>query len=302
MDNQSRIGIGASAMIAVILCFVPLLGWFYAGLAIFACALVALWGLWPLGRAAWSFAARHENWIRKAAVVCGLLLFGIGVGGLLGSGDYVFWAVAPNMGPIVWNFEDTARGRGYFLDLQKPLQPPNQEIVVAGFGAHGKNITAEPITDFDGYLRSDKNNEHLPIRILAANASIVNACSFLVPTLPQDTLGIPAFADFNVSTSEKPIFLNRFEGMPLSRFLNEFVPFTIVTTYGGKLYQRHFTREEVDRQVAILEKAAAPSANPYVIRKTTAPVVTVIPPPLTTLIPPNATPIPPDVTGKVPEK
>ena len=72
-------------------------------------------------------------------------------------------------------------------------------------------------------------------------------------------------------------------------------------TYNGKKYQRHFTREEVDKQVAILEKLVAPSANPFVIRKSTAPAVNFTPAPLSPLIPPNATPVP-DVTGKIPEK
>ena len=274
----------------------PLLGWGISGSIMAVCAVVAAWGFWPLLKE--HAVAISKYWKgpgRRHAALVGVLCLGVGIGALIRTNNFALWSKYSGTGPIIWNFEDTARGRGYFLDMQKP---PNQEMIIAGFGAHGKNITSEPITDFEGYLRSDKNNETLPIYILAANAVAANACTFSVPTLPKDTLGIPAFADFNISTSKKPIFINRFEGMPLSRFLNEFVPFTIVMKYDGKTYRRHFTREEVDRQIAVLEKLAGPPPNPYVIRKETAPAVTIVPP-LTSLIPPTTTPAP---VGKVPEK
>ncbi len=300
MDKQTRVGIGASAIVALILYFAPNLGWLYAGPAVAVCAAVAIWGLWPLATGGKETVAQYwKKSGKKDAFSVGLVLIGIGIGIAINHHDLFAWSATENTGPIVWNFEDTARGRGYFLDVQKQ---PGKDGIVAGFGAHGKNITSEPITDFNAYLRSDRNNEQLPVYILAVSAVVANACTPLLPTLPQDTLGIPAFADFNISTSKKPIVINHFEGMPLSQFMNEFVPFTIVMTYGGQKYQRHFTNEEVDRQIAMLEKLAAPSVNPYVIRKSTAPAVTVTFPPLTPLTAPNATPIPPDATGKIPEK
>jgi hypothetical protein len=82
---------------------------------------------------------------------------------------------------------------------------------------------------------------------------------------------------------------------PCSRFLNQFTPFTIVMKYDGRNYQRHFSRAEVDTQVALLEKVAGPITTPHIVRKPSAPVVHF--PPLSTVRPPNA-----DVTGKIPEK
>lgn len=299
LDTSARIGLGGTALFTLAGLGVPLFGWEILGPIMAVCALVAMWGFWPLLRDRLPVIFKYLRGAgMRHAMLAGMLILGLGIGDLIGTNNFVFWDKYPGTGPIVWNFEDAARGRGYFLDLQKQ---PDRGVVVAGFGAHGKNITSEPVMDFDGYLRSDRNNERLPVYILAANATIANACTPLLPTLPQDTLGIPAFADFNVSTSKKPIVINRFEGLTLSEFENEFVPFTIVMTYGGNKYQRHFTKEEVDRQIAMLEKLAAPSLNPYVIRKSTAPPVTIALPPLSPLISPNATPVP-ETTEKVPEK
>jgi hypothetical protein len=196
----------------------------------------------------------------------------------------------PNTGAIVWNFEDTAKGRGYFLNMQKPT---GQDVLIVGFGAHGKNISDEPITDFDGYLRSDKTNEKLPIYILAFSADVANACTLPIPTLPSDTLGIPAFADFDVVTYKSPFYMNVLnQGVPLSKFLSEFVPFTVVLNYNGQKYQKHFSKADVDLQVAILEKLSAPRTNPFILRKKSAPT-NLTPPPLSLPMSSN-----PDVTGK----
>jgi hypothetical protein len=300
MAKQTQLGIGAAAMLALIMYAAPYIGFWAIPLLVLTFGM-AVWGFWPLySRFLPSKNATSDYFRGVAKTVFGfaiILMLGIGLGRV---DKYEFWKSWSDTGPIVWNFEDTARGKGYFLDMQKR---PGEEIVIAGFGARGKNTTADPITDFDGYLRSDKTNQTLPIYIMAANAAIANACTITIPSLPKDTLGIPALADFAISTSKKPLFVNTsYEGLSLSQFLNEFVPFTIVMEYDGKKHQRHFTREEVDRQVAILEKVAAPSTNPYVIRKSTAPEVNTALPSLSPLIPPNATPVPPDITGKVPDK
>jgi hypothetical protein len=299
LDASTRIGLGGTALFTLAGLGMPILGWEISGPIMVVCALVAGWGCWPLLRERTASVATYwKGSGRRHAALVAVLLVGVAIDGFIRTNSFAIWSRSFGTGEIAWNFEDTARGKGYFLDMQKPL---GSELMVAGFGAHGKNTSSEPITDFDGYLRSDKNNETLPVYILAADPIVTSACTFLKPSLPKDTLGIPAFADFNISTSKKPIILNQYEGMPLSRFLNEFVPFTIVLKYNGKSYQRHFTKEEVDRQVAILEKLAGPPPDPYVIRKSTAPAVTVPPPPLATLIPPDVTRAP-DFTGTVPEK
>jgi hypothetical protein len=307
VDNQTRIGIGASIAAGLAIYFAPTFG-LATGPILFICAVAAIWGLLPLVSPFIQAGSKYLNGPgRRHVVVAGLLLLGVGVGGIIDGGQYTAWKLSPNTGRVVWNFEQTASGHGYFLNLQKPQ---NEGIRVIGFGAHGRNNSAEPINDFSGYIRSDVTNETIPLYIMAAVSDTPNACIPTANTLPKDTLGIPGFADFDIVSFEKTFFINvTNEGPSLSKFLTTFVPFTVVMRYDGKTYQRQFSREEVDRQVAILEKAAGPITNPHVVRKPSAlpPAM----PPLTTLVPPQkASPVPPgapnpsppdvDVTGKLP--
>jgi hypothetical protein len=310
MEVQTRIGVGASAVFALVSYFTPTLGWVISTPILAVCGIIALWGLWPLARSLPLAAARYWNSSgRKHAVGLGILLVGVGLGWAVSNGQNFAWTLSPDTGRIVWNFEQAATGHGYFLNMQKPA---NQEVRIIGFGAHGKNNSAEPISDFEANLRSDATNETIPIYIVAAEADAVNACTLAAPTLPKDTLGIPGFADFDIVSYEKPYVLNvLYDGKALSNFLRTFVPFTIIMHYDGKTYQRRFSKDEVDRQVAILEKAAGPITNPHVVRKRSLPPAA--PPPLTTLTHPQSSPVPPgllplkpppapdaDVTGKIP--
>ena len=67
-------------------------------------------------------------------------------------------------GRIVWNFEQTARGAGYFLTMQKT---GDGGFRVIGFRAPGKNTSSDPVSTFSGYMRSDKTNAQIPIYIFA---------------------------------------------------------------------------------------------------------------------------------------
>ncbi len=274
VDKQTRIGVGAGAMIALILYFVPNLGWPLAASAIFVCALVACWGLWPIITGGKEPLLRYwETSAKKDAMRVGLVLLGIGIGLVIAHRSLLVWTTVTDTGPIAWNFEDTARGHGYFLDMQKT---GDQEVTVAGFGAVGKNIKSEPIDDFEGYIRSDLTNKKSPIYVMAANAGTAHACMLSVPTPPEETLGIPAFSLFAVVTHKKPLYVNipYDDSVSATKFKNEFAPFTVVMKYAGKEYKRQFSRAEVDLQLAIFTKASDPPSNPYVARKETAPPIT----------------------------
>jgi hypothetical protein len=71
-----------------------------------------------------------------------------------------------------------------------------------GIGAHGKNITTNPITRISGYMRSELTNATLPIYIVAQDPdeTKVQTCfaQATIPTLPEETYGIPGFADFDI--------------------------------------------------------------------------------------------------------
>jgi hypothetical protein len=214
------------------------------------------------------------------------------------------------LGNIVWNFEQTARGDGYFLNLQKVL--PNGEIHVTGFGAHGKSNVNSPISNFKGYLRSDLTNVQIPILIAAqdpddAAKALVCVGQPWVPTSPDETFGIPPFADFDIVTFEKPFVQPGIDGITLTKFMNDFVPFTIVIEYEGTKYQRQFSKAEVELQVALFQRSLTPQTNPRVMRKVNAKPAPLTP--LTTLLPANlpknppglASPIPPAGLPKLPE-
>jgi hypothetical protein len=48
MDIPTRIGLGGSALFTLAGLIGPIIGWWIAGPIMFACALVAAWGFWPL--------------------------------------------------------------------------------------------------------------------------------------------------------------------------------------------------------------------------------------------------------------
>jgi hypothetical protein len=302
VETQTRIGIGASAMLALIFYFAPNLGWLWAIPALFICAVVAAWGLWPAVKAGvpskdavirfWGESGKRQFYS------IGLVLMGILIGSIISYRDSISLSVTKGTGPIIWNFEEAASGHGYFLNLQKTSN--GGEVMVSSFGAHGKNNSSEPINDFEGFIRSDLTNETAPLYLIALESSATNVCSPSAPTLPKDTSGIPPFADFDIVSSKKPFYVNIIsEGaQPVSNFMSRSVPFTVVVRYSGKTYQRQFSKAEVDKQVALLEKLAGPITIPHVVRKESAPPVPL--PPLATPRPPATTS--PDITGKIPKQ
>jgi len=165
-------------------------------------------------------------------------------------------------GRIVWNFEQTARGAGWFLTLQRTN---DQEIRFINFGAHGKNTSTDPITQFSGYVRSDLTNAQLPIYLLAQNAGATAALACFanpwIPTLPEDTFGIPPLADFDITTFDKFFIVSGKDGIPISSFLNNFGAFTVVLEYDGMTFQRHFSIEEIKRQIDLFERSLNPKSK-----------------------------------------
>jgi hypothetical protein len=217
-------------------------------------------------------------WTLVALGFMGALALGIAIGGLLLRGGPLASVGAQSTGRITWNFDQTARGEGYFLNMNRLN---NEEIRVIGFGGHGKNTSNDPITEFSGFIRSDLTNEQKPIYILAqvSDPQPGQPVPFppvtMLPTLPEDTFGIPGLADFDITTHNKAVIETGKDGLPLTQFLKEWGAFTVVLKYDGTTVERHFTRTEVDGQVALLEKSMNPQGTigPRVTRKQTAPPV-----------------------------
>ncbi len=191
-----------------------------------------------------------------------------------------------SLGRVTWDFEQSARGFSYFLNM---IKVPNQEIRVLGFQAHGKNNSPDPISQIRGNLHSDLTNVPHPIYILAQDLdeTKIAACIPKIPTLPDETFGIPAFADFDIATYEKLFAEIGKDGVPASKFLSDYAPFTVALEYDGATYSRHFTRTEVVKQIEIFEKSLNLESIPRVVRKVDAPKPIMAP-----LHLPQATPIP----------
>ena len=181
---------------------------------------------------------------------------------------------AQSTGRIAWNFDQTARGEGYFLNMGKLN---DGEIHVAGFGAHGKNTSKDPITEFKGYIRSDLTNAQLPIYIIAFgpdHQARPGEISFpnMFPTLPEETYGIPGLAEFDIVTHKTQAIQSGVDGMPLSKFLREFGAFTLVLEYDGIKLEKQFTADSIKKQLELFDKSLNPqnATIPRVTRKPNA--------------------------------
>jgi hypothetical protein len=262
----------------------------------------------------WSGPAKASTlaWAQKnggiAVPVAILLAFGYAVGPQTYRKAVSTFNGAPQPnGPIAWNIEQAAQGSAYFLNMMKTF---GKELRILGFQAHGRNISTDPISHLSGYIRSDLTNAQIPIYLQAQDAdqTKIHACfpHPWIPTAPDETYGIPGFAEFDIGTYEKPfveISLTEGvkEGVTAADFLATFVPFTVVLEYDGGNIKRKFSRTEVEQQFTIFEAGLNPLSNPHVLRKTDARPPTLAPLhpliPLATPVPSNNTP-----TGTIPPK
>jgi len=202
---------------------------------------------------AW-FAGKFREWAlrlggRKVtmlylglAIICAIGL-GFSIGKLLGRSEAGVPSTTAtsntDTGRIAWNFGQQARGEANFLNLGRLN---NEEIRVVGFGAHGKNTSKDPITEFKGIARSDLTNEQLPIYIIAHDPKAADQGPFHsseIPTLPEETFGIPGMAEFDIVTHKSSIIKTGADGVPVSKFLKEFGAFTVILEYDGLKIERH---------------------------------------------------------------
>jgi hypothetical protein len=217
-------------------------------------------GKMPVGAQAWMLAQSKRWW--PVALIFAFLY-------LVGPAAYDRAVGLGHSDKVAWNLEQAAAGEGYFLNM---LKLSDGEIRVLGFQAHGKNNKADPINELSGTFRSDVTNIPLPIYLLAQDAddTKIPVCVPRIPTVPQETFGVPGFADFDLATYDKFFADPQIDGMPVDKFMNQYVPFTISLTYDGVRFVRHYSKEEVQRQIAEFEKTLSVQSAPRVIRRTTA--------------------------------
>jgi hypothetical protein len=203
-------------------------------------------------------------------LLCALGL-GVVIGALLMRGGS---PEAPrSTGRIVWNFDQMARGQANFLNLGRLNQ---DEIRVLGFGAHGKNTSKDPITEFSGYVRSDLTNARLPIFIVAENPDAPAQMNPFepshIPTRPEETFGIPGLADFDIVSHEQAMPQTGVDGIPISKFLREFGSFTVVLEYDGLKVEQQFSSEQIRKTIEKFEHDLNPQPTtiPRVTRRPNA--------------------------------
>jgi hypothetical protein len=166
------------------------------------------------------------------------------------------------------------QGESFFLAIGRIN---DQELRVVGFQAHGKNTSTDPISDINGFVRSDRTNEQRPIYLAAEDLTPdPNRPAYvpvpMLPTSPDDTFGIPGLADLDIQTFDQPFMQNGIDGVPISRFMREFGAFTLILNYDGITVERHFRTDQMMSQVALLEKQthSQNTSTPRIARKPTA--------------------------------
>jgi hypothetical protein len=248
-------------------------------------------------------ARQSDRWWPAALLVAFIYAAGPG----LYQRTFPSTAKLQSTGRIAWNIEQAAQGGGYFLNMTKLN---DHEIRVLGFQAHGKNNSNDPISQISGYIRSDKTNAQRPIYLQAQDQEENKALACFphpwIPTLPDQTFGIPPLADFEIGTYDKPYAEVGKDGIPLSQFLSTFSPFTVVLEYDGTKLERRFSQAEINKQIEIFQKSLNPLSAPHILRTENAAPAHF--PNLRPLTPsPQATPVPSlpgdhTITGKIPSK
>jgi hypothetical protein len=218
-----------------------------------------------------SYLQRQKKMLPYIAIgALGLILVGISLGALWAGG----LNGAPNTGRIVWNFDDPLKkNTDYFLVMTKA--GPNGETRIGGFQVVGKNTSGDPVSQFKGTFRVDHTNKTDPFYILA-NEDVSKAKTpfdGVIPTLPEDTYGIPGLADFKIQTFEKVVFETGKDGVPAEQFLRNSVPFTVILEYDGLKIERKFSKQQIEEEVKRFERFSDPANSnliPRILRKPTA--------------------------------
>jgi hypothetical protein len=201
----------------------------------------------------------------------GLLLVGIAVGALW-TGGVGLSPMRPNTGRLVWNFDDPAKQASDYILVMSSGGPGSLRI--GGIQITGKNTSSDPVTQFKGYIRVDRTNKSSPFYLVAGEEK-GGAGPFhdIIPTLPEETYGIPGLAEFKITTFEKPFFETGKDGIPADEFIKEDTPLTLVLEYDGIKVERKFSTKDIEEQIRRFEAFSNPansSLNPRIVRKPTA--------------------------------
>lgn len=215
-----------------------------------------------------NFIGRNMTPLLVGAAIIGALLLGFALGGLFLRGSSLL-ANRPSTGRLVWNFDDPAKRETDFVLVMAASNP--KEIRVGGVQVVGKNTSSDPVTQFKGILRADRTNRTDPFYLIAAEVPSHGPFDQIIPTLPEETYGIPGLADFRAQTFDKVFFSTGVDGVPAEQFLREFVPFTLIFEYDGLKIERHFSKQQIENELERFERFANPANSALVPRVTRKP-------------------------------
>jgi hypothetical protein len=152
--------------------------------------------------------------------------------------------IMPWVGPIIWSVGDVNTA-GYFIGMS---QQAGQDIRVFGFQANGRNISGSAISNIKGYIKSITTNRELPIYLLIMEKQNF-PIPIPVPIAPNDTYGIPPFADFSVTTTSIPFPDTQKDAMSVAQFLSDFAGFDFVFEYDGYVYKHRFNANDIRKHL-----------------------------------------------------
>jgi hypothetical protein len=187
------------------------------------------------------------------------LIFSPLIANLANIGDlgiHIYPTSALKTNRISWNFEDQQHPP-FFLTFEKTNMSPDANFF--GFQAHGKNNSDKPISHVSGIVKSYITNKEFPIKLLVQGR----------PVDPEQTNGIPPFAEFDVVTIGSVISIVNGVAQTKSEDIGEFTEFSFEFDYDGNKFVRVFTKQEVQRQKDMWEDISNPtkSSIPHVTLK-----------------------------------
>jgi hypothetical protein len=145
-------------------------------------------------------------------------------------------------GPIIWTFGD---GPHPIFGMRGGS---SERPFISTLQITGNNRTDEPVSNIDGFLRSNITNKTLPL-FFQINGKYVRTI---------DTNGVPPHADFMIIvpfTDDQAKFETI--AIPSDQFLSEYGDLTLSVMFDGRgsPYVRNFPRQELARVIDEFEKS-----------------------------------------------
>ncbi|MFH0771729.1 MAG: hypothetical protein V1933_03830 [Candidatus Omnitrophota bacterium] len=135
--------------------------------------------------------------------------------------------------PIAWSLDD------HFLGMAMQKQGESKVWKISNFHIEGQNLSADPITKINGYLRNDVTGEEYLLKLNKEGTPIDFSEMIALP--PNEKVAIHAFfGDLgNIQN------YSAYEGIELATFLEKYIPFTLFIFINEEEYKYSYSREQI---------------------------------------------------------